>query len=311
MKTVQEFVTGGIASVAELGDALQTAMRLEFSTIPPYLCAQWSIDSDPDGVGDMIEQIVIQEMVHFALAGNMLTGIGGVPAIANASFIPSYPTKVLPGDIAQLLPVDLKPLSRDQLKVFMQIEKPEFTPVPVQPLAKIAPAPATIGDFYNVIAAAFTALAPPIVPNAHAVNGHGATPIRSIADAQLAIAKIKSQGEGTAMSPDQVQAGAELVHYYAFEQILLGQTLSFVNGKLRPVGPPIAFPTVFDFRPSAAVPNPSLAFNQLLSRLLIDLQSCWTTGSAVNIQAMRALEAAGTALITQHIQPQFVWAAPA
>jgi hypothetical protein len=31
----------------------------------------------------MIETIVVQEMYHFALAGNMLTAIGGTASIAN------------------------------------------------------------------------------------------------------------------------------------------------------------------------------------------------------------------------------------
>ena len=74
----------------------------------------------------MIQGIVVQEMFHFALAGNMLTAIGGTPSIANADFIPSYPTSVLPGGIVQKLPVDLLPLSSGQLQVFMQIEYPEF-----------------------------------------------------------------------------------------------------------------------------------------------------------------------------------------
>ena len=99
MKTIAQFVSDRIQSLADLKDALQIAMQLEFSTIPPYLCAQWSIDGDPGGVGDMIEGIVVQEMFHFALAGNMLTAIGGMPDIANASFIPTYPTNVLPGGI--------------------------------------------------------------------------------------------------------------------------------------------------------------------------------------------------------------------
>jgi Ferritin-like len=99
MKTIAQFVQDGINSVAELMAALQTAMQLEFSTIPPYLCAEWSIDynNDPNNVMSMIHGVVIQEMYHFALAGNMLSAIGGVPAIANASFMPGYPTHTLPG----------------------------------------------------------------------------------------------------------------------------------------------------------------------------------------------------------------------
>jgi hypothetical protein len=75
MKTIAQFVQDGISTPSDLQDALQTAMQLEFATIPPYLCAQWSINSDPSGVGAMIQNIVIQEMSHFALAGNMLTAI--------------------------------------------------------------------------------------------------------------------------------------------------------------------------------------------------------------------------------------------
>jgi Ferritin-like len=132
MRTIQEFVDNGMTSVADLQDALKLAMQLESSTIPPYLCAQWSVDpaTDPAGaVAGMIQTIVVQEMFHFALAGNMLTAIGGVPNVANAQFIPKYPTHKLPGDIDQKLAVDLLPLTTDQLAVFMQIELPEFPPV--------------------------------------------------------------------------------------------------------------------------------------------------------------------------------------
>jgi hypothetical protein len=96
MKTIAQHVQDGISTLNDLQDALQTAMQLEFATIPPYLCAQWSINSDPSGVGDMIRNVVIQEMFHFALAGNMLTAIKGTPQIANAGFVPSYPANALP-----------------------------------------------------------------------------------------------------------------------------------------------------------------------------------------------------------------------
>src|ERR1700758_1126637 len=102
MKTITEFVRSGINDPSELKDALQTAMRLEFSTLPPYLCAEWSIGgNDVDHVGRMIHKIILQEMFHFALAGNMLSAIGGTPRIANSQFLPPYPTHTLPGDIHQ------------------------------------------------------------------------------------------------------------------------------------------------------------------------------------------------------------------
>jgi hypothetical protein len=203
MKTIAQFVKDRITSLSDLQDALQTAMQLEFSTIPPYLCAQWSINTDPGGVGDMVKKIVVQEMYHFALAGNMLTAIGGMPSIANAAFIPNYPTNVLPGGIPQKLAVDLKPLTPDQAQVFMQIEYPEFPPV------ALAAGPATIGAFYDTIADGFTTVYPAINPNAFQVDSDEATPIKSVADALAAIKLIKGEGEGTTGSPDQPPEGSK------------------------------------------------------------------------------------------------------
>jgi Ferritin-like len=110
--------------------------------------------------------------------------------IANANFIPKYPTNTLPGGIPQKLAVDLRPLTPDQAQVFMQIEYPEFPPVAL--LA--GPPPATIGAFYDTIALGFTTVNPTINPNAFAINSGEATPIKSIVDALAAIALIKGEG---------------------------------------------------------------------------------------------------------------------
>ncbi|WP_233507042.1 ferritin-like protein [Spongiactinospora gelatinilytica] len=40
MKTIREYVDTAILSSEDLKGALQLAMRLEFATIPPYLCAE-------------------------------------------------------------------------------------------------------------------------------------------------------------------------------------------------------------------------------------------------------------------------------
>jgi hypothetical protein len=281
-------------------------MQLEFSTIPPYLCAQWSIDSDPGGVADRIENIVVQEMYHFALAGNMLTAIGGVPNIANAAFVPHYPTNVLPGGIPQNLAVDLQPLTPNQAQVFMQIEYPEFTPV------ALAEGPATIGAFYDAIAEGFTTVNPKIDPNAFEVNSGEATPIKSIADALAAIALIKAEGEGTVGSPDQPPAGNTFAHYYVFKEIFTGKTLvQDPAGHWSFSGAAIPFPTTFHFQQSTATPSPSLAFNQALSQLLIDLQACWTSGTQPNTGAMFNLQTLGAGLITHGIRPEFLWVPPA
>lgn len=306
MKTIAQFVQSGISTLADLQSALQVAMRLEFSTIPPYLCAQWSINTDPDSVSGTIQEIVVQEMFHFALAGNMLSAIGGTPKIANAAFLPVYPTNDLPGDIHQELAVELKPLSLDQLQVFMQIEKPEFPPIGLE----LAVGPATIGEFYDTIAAGFVAVNPAINLSAHFVNMGEAVQIKIIADALAAIARIKSEGEGTVSSPDQPGDGQHLAHYYKFKEIFKGKAFVQTAGKWDFTGPEIRFPTVFNFAKSAITPSPSLAFNQALSQLLIGLETAWTTGTRPSIGAMFDLQALGQGLIQKGILPEFLWVQP-
>jgi hypothetical protein len=304
MKTIAQFVQQGIASTDELKDALQTAMRLEFSTIPPYLCAEWSIDfnNDPDNVMPMIHGVVVQEMYHFALAGNMLSAIGGKPAVANASFLTAYPAKSLPGGIAQAVAVDLLPLSQAQLQVFMQIEQPEFPPVG---LVAMAVGPPTIADFYDTVSGAFTTYKPAIDLNAHYVPAVGQ--IKTVDDALAAIERIKTEGEGTQKSPDQPAIdGNQLAHYYTFKQIHVGKQMIPVGDKWDFVGPPIRFPNVMGFAKSPADPDLP-AFKQQLALLLTNLEMCWTTGAAPDIDGMTQLQELGIGLIQKGVRPEFVW----
>jgi hypothetical protein len=309
VKTITQFVREGINDASELRDALQTAMRLEFSTLPPYLCAEWSISgNDQNGVADMIHGIVLQEMFHFALAGNMLSAIGGAPKIADPKFLPSYPTNTLPGEIHQEPAIDLKPLSKEQLQVFMQIETPEFPPVEVAALRR-AIGPATIGEFYTTLSKAFETVNPTIDSNAHFVKrGSEVFQIKSVMDAKKAIDMIKGEGEGAPGDPDQPANPSKLAHFYIFKQIFIGNFLSFDASikKLVP-GAPILFPGVSPFEPSTATPNPSAAFNTLLSQLLTDLESCWTKGASLGtaIADMGKLEAEGQNLIGRGIRPEF------
>jgi hypothetical protein len=279
---------------------------LEFATIPPYLCAQWSTKNDPDKVEGVLHKIVSQEMYHFALAGNLLTVIGGRPAVANANFLPSYPTNVLPGDIAQTLAVDLKPLTHEQLAVFMQIEYPEFPPVAL--LASRGPA--TIGAFYDTIITAFQTLNPAIDPNAFAVDVPFADRIRTIADAVAAINRIKSEGEGLQDSPDQPSGDhAGHAHYYLFKELYIQKRLIKVGQKWSFSGAPIQLPEVYDFKQSDLQPSPSADFNRLLSTLLTDLEKCWTAGEQPNVAAMFQLQIAGRNLIKNGVRPEFLWQA--
>jgi hypothetical protein len=313
MKNIEQFVTEGIKDRAELIAALDTAMRLEFSTLPPYLCAQWSIDKDPDDVASIIEGIAVQEMYHLALAGNILSAIGSVPRVAYPGFLVTYPTNKLPGDIAQKLAVDLTPLTLAQLDVFMQIENPQFNPVVIQPperaLAEAVKAPATIGDFYDTVIEALKRLNPKFDPNAKFIRSGEAVQIKSIDDAIQAIVRIKDEGEGTPDSPGQGPSDPNtLAHFYQFQMIKTGQRYVLKNGKwVIDTASRIRFPTVFDFGKTGKSGPSSLAFSQILTDLLKSLEDCWRTGAKVDVPLMRKLRDSGTMLIRTGVRPEFTW----
>jgi hypothetical protein len=98
-----------------------------------------------------------------------------------------------------------------------------------------------------------------------------------------------------------------------FKQISIGKTLvQDAAGNWSFTGADITFPTCFDFKLSTASPNPSLALNQAVARLLSGLQECWTSGASVRskLSLMFQLQTAGTELIQQGIRPEFLWAPP-
>jgi hypothetical protein len=303
MKTIKEFVQGGIQSTDGLKEALQLAMQLEFSTIPPYLCAQWSIREDPDRVEGILHRVASQEMIHFALAGNLLAAIGGTPAIAHPDFLPKYPLKVLPGGIPQRMAVDLKPLTRKQIAVFMQIEYPEFPPIALAQSRRAA----TIGAFYSTIAETFNSLQPTIDQNARWVEVPFATKIQTVADAVSAIERIKNEGEGVEDSPEEPVADHSYAHYYLFKEIYVQRKLIKVGNEWKFKGEHIRLPTVFAFRRCWLRPGHGMKFRKALSQLLIDLQDCWTDGRPPNVAAMFELKILGRELIEQGICPEFAW----
>ncbi len=72
--------------------ALQLAIELEHSTIPPYLTALYSIMPDANvEVAGLIRSIVVEEMLHMALVANIFIAIGGSPNIGHSKFVPQYP----------------------------------------------------------------------------------------------------------------------------------------------------------------------------------------------------------------------------
>ncbi|GAA3818502.1 ferritin-like protein [Sphaerisporangium flaviroseum] len=141
-----------IGSIEELAAHLQTALTIELSTIPPYLCALYSITDPASEASRLIRGVVIEEMLHMMQVANLMNAIGVVPSL-DREHVPTYPSYLL-GHAAGGPFVQLQPLSPVLARtVFMRIEQPEPSPD--------APAEGepydTIGQFYKAIELGFDA----------------------------------------------------------------------------------------------------------------------------------------------------------
>jgi hypothetical protein len=306
MKSIRQYIDDEINSYEDLTNAIQLAIQLEFATIPPYLCAQWSIREDPNRVELLIHEIVSQEMSHLALAGNVLSAINGSPKLAFADFIPNYPVKELPGGIFQPMPVQLLPLTREQISVFMQIEHPEF------PIAMIEPDedPTSIGEFYQELIQGLKKVNPRINPNSNQVPIQHFKKIATLQDAISILEHIAEEGEGTLESPLQPPFALDrstLAHYYTFKELYLQRKLVFLDGHWVFEGEHIELPKLYQFEKSSNEFELNTQFSETLSQLLVDLEKCWSIGSPLNMAIMFQLSIIGKQLIERGIQPEFRW----
>src|SRR5271165_5907678 len=93
--------------------ALQRAIELEHATLPTYLYALYSLDpAKNEQIRTLMLSIIMEEMLHMALACNILNAVGGTPEIDYPRFIPKYPGP-LPGAVEDQLIVPLKAFSKD------------------------------------------------------------------------------------------------------------------------------------------------------------------------------------------------------
>jgi hypothetical protein len=221
MLRLKREVASGLDTPAGLQAALQSAIELEHSTIPPYLYALYSIEPGKNSqIADLILSVVIEEMVHMAFACNILNALGGAPVIDDAGFVPSYPGP-LPGSVDKGLEVSLKKVSRQHVhETFMAIEEPED---PLNfPVARAAEDPhVTIGEFYAKLREKMPGAT--FVPDTGRQITHAMmSDLFAVTDSDSAIAAIDlivEQGEGTATSPLDGDDEGDLAHYYRFAEI--------------------------------------------------------------------------------------------
>ena len=304
----------GDRDLAWLEQALQSAVSVEFSTIPPYLCALWSIKDELHPVAKSIRNVVHEEMLHMSLACNMLTAIGRVPQINNPNTVPQYPGHI-PGMVHPELMVTLSGLSDASLDVFIAIEAPSFG----EPAADPAQTSGykTIGAFYESIRAAFQNLRPRITTDRQVTGPLAFMVMEDLDTVDKAISFILDQGEGSKASP-QVHGTHELAHYYRFLEVRHRRRCSGVDqdGHASFDGKPLEFPAVW---PMAVVPKggylrPDVpadvwelieACDRTFTEMLGRLQSVWENGGQASlvraIESMFALSQASRPLMQKEI----------
>jgi Ferritin-like len=209
-----------IATLQELRAHLQYAIGLELTTVPTYLCALYSIDDGANTAAyETIQSVVLEEMLHMALAANVLNGIGGVPSTGpvdgGPSPVPVYPTKV--SYIDRIPEIHLMPFTPAAIEEFLAIEFPD------EPSASVGEQYASIGAFYAAIETGLQHLCPPEVfaearvsragcqlgPQ-HYYGGAGTLiEVSDLKSALAALAEIVREGEGV---PSEVLANTAEHH---------------------------------------------------------------------------------------------------
>lgn len=292
-----------------LRSALQVAVGIEFSTIPPYLCGWWSIQDRKSEAAQLIRRIVLDEMYHLAVVCNLLVAVGGRPGIKAAA--PVYPGP-LPGGVHPGLTVYLSGLTKPFVHdVMMGIE------APAAPLTDSAEDPLSIGLFYEELLNTFRSTAPDLSTARQLRQRVGAdmlTPVTTLDDVERAIDIIREQGEGTSSTPEDAPGDDHVAHYYAFAEIYHGRRLREEDDGWRYTGAAVPFP---DARPMARVPAggwdspPDEArrllgsFDSTYTVMLESLDAAWADGGARSlataVRGMSRLESPAVELMEMPI----------
>ena len=204
---------------------LQTAVMLELSTLPPYLCAYWSIHAESEHakhVKKFILSIVQEEMLHMAMACNILNAIGGQPVLNDASMLAHFPC-ALPGHSKtnHSFTVSLNKCSPQAIETFLKIEMPED----FYSDRHHSDGWCTIGEFYEEIEELLKSdllddsdfrFGKQVGNNFNPAKGI-LYEVHSRADALKALEEIIDQGEGH--SGKLYDKDHQLTHYWKFKAI--------------------------------------------------------------------------------------------
>lgn len=130
----------------QLQQAAQLAIQVEFTTIPTYLTALYSISEVDSKAYQALRSVVMEEMFHLNQAANTLVALGGLPKLTGDA-VPKYPCYLPQANTSTTPYIGLYRASPDVFEnVFVAIEEPAPAHAPAQ------------GDNYSTIAQLYEAL---------------------------------------------------------------------------------------------------------------------------------------------------------
>jgi hypothetical protein len=226
-----------IQSLQDLRNHLQWAIELEHATLPSYLCALYSLDEarNPEAL-EVVTGVFVEEMLHLALAANVLNAVGGHPSLDPSRLLPAYPRCLPHGD--RSLELSLVPFGEEALELFLRLEQPALPDAPPE-----SDEYETIGQFYDAIEAGLRDLCLRLgegevfcgdearqVSTGFTRTGGRLLTVVDLPSALKALDEIVEQGEGT--SRGEVWDGEqdvfhperdEVAHYYRFDELRRGR----------------------------------------------------------------------------------------
>ncbi len=204
-------------NLALLKHLLQSAVTLEFATMPPYLAALWSIKDERHPMAASLREIIHEEMLHMSFACNMLASLGEAPQIKTA--VPIYPGK-LPAGVHPDLTVKLSGLNEQSIIDFMEIEMPEqIVPISGETFSCDHTDHSTVGELYDHILTLFERLQPELSVDNQISGPLAMYVVDSVEKVRYAITLIKRQGEGSHGNSPADTGMDDLAHFYRFWEI--------------------------------------------------------------------------------------------
>ncbi|MEV0136419.1 ferritin-like protein [Dactylosporangium sp. NPDC050688] len=230
--------TARIETPEDLRKHLQWAIELEHATLPPYLCALYSLDPSRNlEAVQVMGSVFVEEMIHLALAANLLNAVGGHPRLDTPQMLPRYPRHLPHGD--RSLELSLVPFGAEALEMFLRLEQPTPPGAPAEDDNY-----ETIGQLYGAIEKGLRHLcaelgerevfcgdpARQVTAGPFRHSGGRLTGVNDLDSALAALEEIVEQGEGTPRGEvwdgdqDIFHPGRdEVAHYYRFQELKLGR----------------------------------------------------------------------------------------